>query len=156
MSTPPSRLILKPLYFFFYTWSGLQKAKNAPVFTYTKGNFQNPMDLYVTDFSKSTERITSINPQQKDYNWGTVELYHWLAYDGTPLENEGVTVEKGSVCRDDRLEARAEGSVADRLVSLMNDPDIPARVQLDAVKFWLERRAGWTLAATPCEACCRG
>jgi len=46
-----------------------------------------------------------------------------------------------------RARARAEGSVADRLVSLMNDPDIPARVQLDAVKFWLERRAGWTLAA---------
>ena len=78
--------VLKTLEFGGYTWSGLQKAKNAPVFTYTKGNFRNPMDLYVTDFGKSTERITSINPQQKDYNWGTVELYHWLAYDGTPLD----------------------------------------------------------------------
>ena len=63
--------ILKTLEFGGYTWSGLQKAKNAPVFTYFKGNFQNPMDLYVTDFGNSTERITSINPQQKHYNWGT-------------------------------------------------------------------------------------
>ena len=76
----------RTLAFGGYTYSGFAKAKNAPVYAYQKGNFQEPMDLYITDFGKSTERITSINPQQKEYNWGTVELYHWTAYDGRPLE----------------------------------------------------------------------
>ena len=69
-----------------YTWDGLKKARNAPVFTYQKGNLTEQMDLYVTDFGKKTEKLTAINPQQKDYNWGTVELYHWTAFDGQTLD----------------------------------------------------------------------
>ena len=76
----------KLLAFGGYTWDGLRKAKNAPVFAYQKGNLQEQMDLYVTDFGKSTEKLTAINPQQKDYNWGTVELYHWTAFDGRSLD----------------------------------------------------------------------
>ena len=56
------------------------------MFAYQKGNLQEQMDLYVTDFGKSTEKLTAINPQQKDYNWGTVELYHWTAFDGRALD----------------------------------------------------------------------
>ena len=77
---------LKTLAFGGYSYSGLTKAKHASVISYLKGNFNEPMDLYVNDLNKSTERVTSINPQQAEYNWGTVELYKWLAYDGTPLE----------------------------------------------------------------------
>ena len=69
-----------------YSWSGLKKAKNAPVYAYLKGNFTEPMDLYLKDYGKETEKLTAINPQQKDYNWGTVELCHWLTYDGKTLD----------------------------------------------------------------------
>ncbi|MBR6857773.1 MAG: prolyl oligopeptidase family serine peptidase, partial [Bacteroidales bacterium] len=82
----PKKLNFKTLAFGGYTWDGLRKAKDAPVFAYQKGNLQEQMDLYVTDFGKTTEKLTAINPQQKDYNWATVELYHWLTYDGKTLD----------------------------------------------------------------------
>ena len=79
----------KTVEFGGYTYDGVKKAKNAPVYAYVKGNFVEQNDLYVTDLSKKTgkaEKLTAINPQQKDYNWGTVELYHWLTYDGKTLD----------------------------------------------------------------------
>ena len=82
----PKKLNFKTLAFGGYTWDGLRKAKNAPVFAYQKGNLQEQMDLYVTDFGKSTEKLTAINPQQKDFNWATVELYHWTTFDGKTMD----------------------------------------------------------------------
>ena len=70
-----------------YSWTGFQKAAKAPVFTYQKGNFQTQMDVYYNpNLGKAEQKLSAINPQQKDYNWGTVELYHWNAYDGTALD----------------------------------------------------------------------
>lgn len=63
------------------------QALNADVMLYTKGDFKNPMDLYVNDVNWSSElKLTSINPQQSEYLWGDVQLVHWNAYDGTPLK----------------------------------------------------------------------
>ena len=54
---------------------------------YLKGNFRNPFDLYTTsDFFATSAKLTSINPQMKDYRWGDAELFEWKAYDGTPLK----------------------------------------------------------------------
>ena len=54
---------------------------------YLKGNFRNPFDLYTTpDFFASSDKVTSINPQMKDYRWGEANLFEWKAYDGTPLK----------------------------------------------------------------------
>ena len=77
----------KILDFGGYTYRNFQKAKNANAYTFYKGNFEKPMDIYAAadDFSQ-TIRLSAINPQQKDYNWVTAELYHWKAYDGTPLD----------------------------------------------------------------------
>ncbi len=82
----PKKLNFKTLAFGGYTWDGLRKAKDAPVFAYQKGNLREQMDLYVTDFGKSTEKLTAINPQQKNYNWAMVELYHWTTFDGKTLD----------------------------------------------------------------------
>ena len=68
-----------------YTWNGVQKAKRADRYLYRKGNFQQPMDIY-TGSPAAGLRLSAINPQQAEYNWGTVELFHWNAYDGTPLD----------------------------------------------------------------------
>jgi dipeptidyl aminopeptidase/acylaminoacyl peptidase len=35
---------------------------------------------------KSETCLSDINPQMKDYLWGTAELTHWTAYDGTQLD----------------------------------------------------------------------
>lgn len=70
-----------------FTFGSPKKAKDAEVYAYTKGNFQQPNDIYLTRTpGRQEQKLTSINPQQKDYNWGTVELIHWNAFDGTRLD----------------------------------------------------------------------
>lgn len=68
-------------------FSKIVKARDTEVYAYLKGNFQHSNDVWVAskDFSKQ-QKISSINPQQKDYNWGSVELIHWTAFDGKPME----------------------------------------------------------------------
>ena len=82
-------LQIKTLDFGGYTYDGLKVAKYTPVMAYVKGNFQEPMDLYYGEMAWGklhTEIITAINPQQKDYNWGTVELFQWTTFDGKKLD----------------------------------------------------------------------
>jgi len=70
------------------------KAKNAEVFTYTKESYTESPNLFYNPgffapgMHSSIKRIdqekqlSSLNPQQSQYNWGTAELYHWRAFDG--------------------------------------------------------------------------
>ncbi|HAC73650.1 MAG TPA: S9 family peptidase, partial [Porphyromonadaceae bacterium] len=40
-------------------------------------------DLYITqNLWQSAKKLTDINPQMKEYNWGTTELIRWTAFDG--------------------------------------------------------------------------
>ncbi|TPG63803.1 prolyl oligopeptidase family serine peptidase [Hymenobacter nivis] len=73
----PQRLALGP-----YGYSPLMQAKNADVYIYTKANVAQPADLYASrDFQHET-KLSSINAQQKDYNWFTAELTHWTTPKG--------------------------------------------------------------------------
>ena len=58
-----------------------------PVVLYTRGNFEEGSDIWMSrDGFRTQVRLTEANPQQKEYNWGTVELVKWTASDGTPAE----------------------------------------------------------------------
>ena len=61
------------------------KAKNAAAMVTTKQSFQVFPDLLYTSDLKNTQRISNINPQQNDYNWGTIELVEWTSLDGQKL-----------------------------------------------------------------------
>ncbi|RYU92264.1 S9 family peptidase [Mucilaginibacter terrigena] len=62
--------------------SGLQKAKDANIFIYTKYSYTHPPDLYASaDLLKET-KLSAINPQQAQYNWGTAELFEWTTPKG--------------------------------------------------------------------------
>jgi dipeptidyl aminopeptidase/acylaminoacyl peptidase len=98
-----------------YSYSQPIKAKNSSALIYTRENFKEPADLYLVSnpvicydcpsYNNATEggrkqglggasavlvdtKLSSINPQQKDYNWGTAELIKWKAYNGK--ETEGI------------------------------------------------------------------
>jgi dipeptidyl aminopeptidase/acylaminoacyl peptidase len=82
----------------------VQKAKYKPVYLFTKESYRHSPDLYVRAISgiKSSYtdmnslivnppmpvepspavQLSSINPQQSMYNWGTSELFKWKAYNG--------------------------------------------------------------------------
>ena len=82
------------------------KARDAAVLAFTEGDYRHSYDLrLVFDATKkglskgafnlkpSLEKrldaasvLTAVNPQQAEYRWGDVQLVHWNAYDGTPLD----------------------------------------------------------------------
>lgn len=84
------------------SFRNIVKAPVSDNILFMKGNFRNPYDLYVTadDFA-SEEKLTSINPQISEYRWGRAELFHWKAYDGTPLK--GLVYIPDGVSPDDKL-----------------------------------------------------
>ena len=64
-----------------------KKAKNADIYVFTRENFQTFPNLHIGNGKfKKTQQITDINPQQKNYSWGSAESYKWTAFDGTKLE----------------------------------------------------------------------
>jgi dienelactone hydrolase len=65
-----------------YNISALQKAKDGDLFIYSKQNYQHSPDLYVSSDLKKETKLSAINPQQADYNWGTAELVHWTTPKG--------------------------------------------------------------------------
>ncbi|MFH0990352.1 MAG: prolyl oligopeptidase family serine peptidase [bacterium] len=81
-SQPPSRLLLDA-----YDFATPRKAEQVDRIILTRSTFKESPDLYLTDLSfKTFERLSTINPQQKEYLWGSVELISWMAADGKPLE----------------------------------------------------------------------
>lgn len=71
-----------------YTYSSLTLTLDKkPVYTYLRGNFEDPLNVWTTaDAFKTQTPLSDINPWQKDYNWGTVELVDWMTEDGIRAE----------------------------------------------------------------------
>ena len=70
-----------------YTYSNPVKAKGSNELLFTKSNFGTTPDLYITaDWWKSSRQLSSINPQMKDYLWGSVELIGYKTLDGIDAE----------------------------------------------------------------------
>lgn len=69
-----------------YKFSRPLKARKSNAIVYTKESFTEYPDLIYSDlsFNKST-KISTANPQQADYNWGTAELVNWTSLDGIEL-----------------------------------------------------------------------
>lgn len=66
--------------------STILRSKNMESILLRKMSVSNYPDIYLLDKSyKDEKKISTVNPQQKDYNWTTVEWVDWKAYDGTPL-----------------------------------------------------------------------
>ena len=73
-----------------YLFGQIRKAKNANTLLYTLESYSRTPDLFadqlVANSIDKAFRLSSINPQQKDYNWGTAELYKWKAFNGKMSE----------------------------------------------------------------------
>ena len=65
----------------------LQRSKNKERSIVRKMTFEDYPELFTyTDDMNAMEKISVTNPQQEEYNWGTVELTNWTSYDGFELE----------------------------------------------------------------------
>lgn len=73
----PKEIVMGP-----YTYASADKAKDAEMYIFQRHNFSESPDLFGgADIAKAT-RLSHLNPQQKDYNWGTAELFTWDTYNG--------------------------------------------------------------------------
>ena len=70
-----------------HTFSYIAKAKKSDKLFYRNMSVSKYLELSVTDlkFENSTQ-LTHTNPQQKDYNWATVEPIKWQSYKGLELD----------------------------------------------------------------------
>ncbi|HEX7903596.1 MAG TPA: prolyl oligopeptidase family serine peptidase [Chitinophagaceae bacterium] len=63
---------------------------NEDTYIYSKESYTHSPDLYIWSKVNANDGqgkwLSSINPQQKDYNWGTAELYKWKALNGKMSE----------------------------------------------------------------------
>jgi dipeptidyl aminopeptidase/acylaminoacyl peptidase len=75
--------------------TNILKSKYSDMLAFTRGTFQSSPDMYsatasATGSSTLTQsdlrKLTSINPQQASYLWGTAELFKWKAYTGKVTE----------------------------------------------------------------------
>ena len=74
----------------------VRKAKSSGQYIFTKESYTQSPDLYVGlaanekskggNDAKEMVQLSSINPQQKNYNWGTAELYKWKTFSGKTSE----------------------------------------------------------------------
>jgi len=63
------------------------KAKDTNILVWRKQSFTNYPELYISTASfKNIEKITTTNPQQKNFNWGTAELVSWETYEGDEMQ----------------------------------------------------------------------
>jgi len=69
-----------------FTFGQPLKAKQAATLLFTKERFELSPDLHVWKWEEtaSATKITSINPQQNMYWWGSASLYRWKALNGLP------------------------------------------------------------------------
>jgi len=77
----PSVLFSKP-----NVYRSFAASADGKVFVYTKESYIDPPDLYLTKNFRKETRLTDINPQQRDYNWGTAELVQWTTPGGFAAE----------------------------------------------------------------------
>jgi dipeptidyl aminopeptidase/acylaminoacyl peptidase len=71
-----------------FTYDNIAMDEEGKTFIYSKENFEQSPDLYRSANFAKEQRLTDINPQQGDYNWGTAELVHWTTPQG--FEAEGI------------------------------------------------------------------
>lgn len=76
-----TKIVEGPYSFSNIKYSKPGKGKKA-AYVYVRGNFEDGSNAFITyDNFKTQKQITDINPQQRDYNWGTVELVNWQTED---------------------------------------------------------------------------
>ncbi|WP_339142872.1 alpha/beta hydrolase family protein [Croceitalea sp. MTPC5] len=78
-----------------YRYANLQKAKRSDALLYSKESFGTFPDIRLTNLGFNKDiKLSDANPQQSEYNWGSIELVKWTSLDGKELS--GMLVKPGN------------------------------------------------------------
>lgn len=65
----------------------LGKAKYEDMIIFSKEKFETFPDIWFSDLTlQHSQKLTEINPQMKEFKWGTTELVKWVSQEGDSLE----------------------------------------------------------------------
>ncbi|MBD0833513.1 S9 family peptidase [Aestuariibaculum sediminum] len=83
----PNNNTLKQIEIGDYKYGNPVKAELSDALLFTRESFTEFPDLRLTNLSFKKQIVLShANPQQNDYNWGSIELVKWTSLDGEELE----------------------------------------------------------------------
>ncbi|NBP69917.1 MAG: S9 family peptidase, partial [Cytophagia bacterium] len=78
---------LKKLITGNYRYAGATKALQSDRILFTRESFTEFPDVWVSNLSfQSPKKLSTANPQMKNYKWGSVELVKFTSLDNVPLE----------------------------------------------------------------------
>lgn len=78
---------LKRVYGGDFKLSNIVRSSDGSAYIFSQESFEQFPDILYSDSNfKKVVRVTDINPQQKEFNWGTAELIKWISLDGIELE----------------------------------------------------------------------
>ena len=70
-----------------YQYGTFRKSRSTEKLIFTRENFKTFPDLNFAELDFQTiSRISDVNPQQSEYNWGSIELFYWNSLDGQKME----------------------------------------------------------------------
>lgn len=66
---------------------GVEKAKSAEQIMFKRSTFVDYPNLWTSNLNFANQtQVSDANPQQKNINWGSVELVDWTSGDGEKLQ----------------------------------------------------------------------
>ncbi len=71
------------------SYGPVSRAEDARVYLFAKESYAASPDLNINNLDAQPVadiKLSAINPQQKEYNWLTAELYKWTAFNGKPAQ----------------------------------------------------------------------
>jgi dipeptidyl aminopeptidase/acylaminoacyl peptidase len=78
---------LEPLMTDDARFTQLQKAKDDDTFLWRKSTFTEFPDLWISDMEfNNARKLTTTNPQQEEYLWGSVKLVEWIDFRNETLQ----------------------------------------------------------------------
>ncbi len=78
---------LKRVYGGDFKLSNIVRSSNENSYIFSQESFEQFPDILYSDSNfKKVVRVTDINPQQTEFNWGTAQLVKWISLDGIDLE----------------------------------------------------------------------
>ncbi len=69
-----------------FSFRAFSASEDGQTVIYTKENYNESPNLYVSKLFKNEQKLSDANPQQQSYNWGTAELVKWTTPSGKPAE----------------------------------------------------------------------
>lgn len=78
----PKRIIMEPKNF-----SRLSRNDDTGRLIYTREDFREPPDVWVAEENfENARKVSSINPQQEEYIWGSAQIVDYMSLDNLPLQ----------------------------------------------------------------------